>query len=203
MKVFVNMLSGFRFLAAIVLIPLSFLQLWGAALILFILASVSDFLDGFLARKFNVCTKLGGVMDQISDKFLTTVALLLLMLAVQTPLCISLVTVLILRELYVSGLREFIGSQKMEMPVPKNRFALGKIKTTMQMLALSVMFVFFWVYTNDFWINYQSIILNTGLILLGVAVLFSVLSAAQYTITFAQKVMPAKVAKPVKNKKKK
>ena len=47
------------------------------------------------------------------------------------------IIIMIARELYISGLREFLGTQKIEMPVPKARFSMGKIKTTIQMIAIA------------------------------------------------------------------
>lgn len=184
MKAFVNGLSIFRIVAAFALLPLVFLQLWGAALIVFVLASVSDFLDGFLARKFNAVSKFGGVLDHTGDKFLVVISLIVAMLAVQTPYMISLVVIMILRDIYVSGLREFMGGQKIALPVDK----LGKLKTMLQMTALSVFFVFFYIYMNDIFVGAHIYVLDAALVLLGLAAAVAVFSAIRYTIVAIGKI---------------
>ena len=63
MKAFVNFLSAFRIASAFAIIPTLLLGWYGTSFILYVLASLSDFFDGYLARKYNVCSKLGGVMD--------------------------------------------------------------------------------------------------------------------------------------------
>ena len=134
MKFFVNFLSAFRIAAAFAIIPTLMFELYWTTFILYVLAAMSDWFDGYLARKYNVCTKIGGVMDHIGDKLL--VVNTLIMLTVMMPVWFIVVPVILMvaRELYISGLREFLGTQKIEMPVPKARFSMGKIKTTLQML---------------------------------------------------------------------
>ena len=125
MKFFVNFLSAFRIAASFAIIPTLMFQMYWTSLILFVLAALSDFFDGFLARKYDVCTKIGGVMDHIGDKLL--VVNTLIMLTVMMPVWFIVVPVIILiaRELYVSGLREFLGTQKIEVKhqdYPRNNF---------------------------------------------------------------------------------
>ena len=130
MKFFVNFLSAFRIAAAFAIIPTLMLNMYWTTFILYVLGAASDWFDGFLARKYNVCTKIGGVMDHIGDKLL--VVNTFIMLAIMMPVWFVIVPIIIMiaRELYISGLREFLGTQKIEMPVPKARFSMGKIKTT-------------------------------------------------------------------------
>ena len=70
MKFFVNFLSAFRIAASFAIIPTLMFQWYWVSFILFALAAISDWFDGFLARKYNVCSKIGGVMDHIGDKLL-------------------------------------------------------------------------------------------------------------------------------------
>ena len=110
MKAFVNFLSAFR-IAASFLIVFTLLQGWyGTSFIIYILAALSDFFDGYLARKYNVCSKIGGVMDHIGDKLL--VVNTFIMLAIMMPVWFVVVPIIIMiaRELYISGLREFLGT---------------------------------------------------------------------------------------------
>ena len=140
MKTFVNFLSIFRICAAFAIIPTLMFQWYWVSLILFALGAISDWLDGFLARKFNCCTKLGGVLDHIGDKLLVANTFIMLALMMRFWFIIIPIIIMIARELYVSGLREFLGTQKIEMPVPHTRFAMGKIKTTLQMLCIVAFF---------------------------------------------------------------
>ena len=146
MKAFVNFLSAFRIASAFAIIPTLLLGWYWTSFVLYVLASLSDFFDGYLARKYNCVSKLGGVMDHIGDKLLVanTLIVLSIVLAFILPVFIPgypawiiiVPTILMIsRELYISGLREFLGTQKIEMPVPKARFSMGKIKTTLQMVA--------------------------------------------------------------------
>ena len=132
MKFFVNFLSAFRIAAAFAIIPTLLAQMYWTSFILFVLGSISDFFDGYLAKKYNACTKIGGVLDHIGDKLLVCNTLIMLAIMMPTWFIIVPIIIMIARELYISGLREFLGTQKIEMPVPSARFSLGKIKTTFQ-----------------------------------------------------------------------
>lgn len=187
MKIFVNLLSVFRILASFAIVPLLLGQHFMTVLIVFVLASASDWVDGFLARKYNVCTKIGGVLDHIGDKFLVVNALIMVVIFLQIWSVIVPAIIMICRELYVSGLREFLGTHKIEMPVPKARFSLGKVKTSTQMLALVAVFVWIWSVNADLdseFLSYDLLFVSIGG--MWIATLFSIMSAVQYTITFAK-----------------
>ena len=198
MKFFVNFLSAFRISAAFAIIPTLMFGLYWTTFILFLLGALSDWFDGFLARKYNVCTKLGGVMDHIGDKLL--VVNTLIMLTVMTPVWFIVVPVILMiaRELYISGLREFLGTQKIEMPVPKARFSMGKIKTTLQMITITAFLLLFAISTMI--VNTDSrlvmwlvtILPYIGIWGMWLSLLASVWSATQYTFTFAQKLKQIK-----------
>lgn len=185
MKLFVNFLSVFRIFISFAIIPLLMWQYFELAFILFIFASISDWLDGFLARKFKVTTKIGGVLDHIGDKFLVVNSLIMIVMFLQIWSIIIPSILMICRELYVSGLREFLGTQKIEMPVPKFRFSLGKIKTFVQMFAIA--FLLLWIFAvndgvNSDFLTYDLFFIGTGT--LWIATLSSIISAVQYTRTF-------------------
>lgn len=198
MKFFVNFLSAFRIAAAFAIIPTLMFGLYWTSFILFLLAAVSDWFDGFLARKYNVCTKLGGVMDHIGDKLL--VVNTLIMLTVMMPVWFIVVPVILMiaRELYISGLREFLGTQKIEMPVPKARFSMGKIKTTLQMIAIVAFLLMFamatlMTTTNSSFVMWTiNILPYIGMWGTWLALVASLWSATQYTFTFAQKLKQIK-----------
>ncbi len=199
MKFFVNFLSAFRIAAAFAIIPTIMFGMYKTTFVLYVLGAISDWFDGFLARKYNVCSKLGGVMDHIGDKLL--VCNTLIMLAVMMPVWFVIVPIILMiaRELYISGLREFLGTQKIEMPVPKYRFSMGKIKTTFQMITIAAFLGVFAIgsiitanTTSRIIVYLLYILPQVGLYGLWVSLAASLISAAQYTRTFAQKLKQVK-----------
>lgn len=199
MKIFVNFLSAFRITAAFLIVFTIMLNMPWLTFILFILGAISDWFDGFLARKYNCCSKLGGVMDHIGDKLLVCNTLIMLTLMGPVWYIVIPVVFMIARELYISGLREFLGTQKIEMPVPKARFSMGKIKTTIQMIAITAFLLWFAIFssitpnTSNRFIFYLLFVLpKIGIFGLWFALVASVWSATQYTITFAGKLKKIK-----------
>ena len=100
---------------------------------LFFYASATDFLDGYIARKFNMQTNFGKMLDPIADKLLVIVILFMLasFRKIQILPCILIVS----REILVSGLREFLAEIKVKIHVSH----LAKFKTTMQMIAIFIL----------------------------------------------------------------
>ena len=114
---------------------------------IFVAASLTDFLDGYLARKWNVVSTLGALLDPIADKLLVALMLLYLVseksspnlvmpaqAGIQSALLLP-VAIILLRELYISGLREFLAKRGAELPVSQG----GKWKTAMQMIAITAL----------------------------------------------------------------
>jgi CDP-diacylglycerol--glycerol-3-phosphate 3-phosphatidyltransferase len=195
MKFFVNFLSAFRIVAAFAIIPLLMFQMYWTAFIVYTLAGVSDFFDGWLARKYNVETKIGGVMDHIGDKFL--VVNTMIMLACMMPVWFVVVPVILMtaRELYISGLREFLGTQKIEMPVGSKNgyFSMGKVKAFLQMIALGAFLLIFamgTIITPDMTSRVVMYLIyalpQIGIWGLWLALIASLWSAGEYTITFVK-----------------
>ena len=105
--------------------------------IIFAIASFTDFLDGHLARKWNMVTDFGKFADPLADKLLTTVAFIYMM---RDGVCSPVVLCIILaREFAVSGLRMVAASAKDGKVIAANMW--GKVKTVLQML--SIIFYFF------------------------------------------------------------
>ena len=106
------------------------------ALILFIIASFTDFLDGMLARMFGVESKLGELLDPIADKILVSAALILLVMngTIKNYEVIAAVIILT-REILISGLREFLAKGKIVMQVT----SLSKLKTFIQMTSIAIL----------------------------------------------------------------
>lgn len=198
MKFFVNFLSAFRIASSFAIIFTMMFGMYWTTFVLFLLAALSDWFDGFLARKYNVCTKLGGVMDHIGDKLL--VVNTFIMLAAMMPVWFVVVPIIIMiaRELYISGLREFLGTQKIEMPVPKARFSMGKIKTTLQMITIVAFLLLFAIAATMpnsdsrtmVWLI--EVLPYIGMWGTWLSLVASVWSATQYTFTFAQKLKQIK-----------
>ena len=102
----------------------------------FVLASFTDFVDGFLARLLKQQTKLGELLDPIADKILVVTALVLLVMNnVIQDLSVIAAIIIICREILVSGLREYLAKFKLRMPVSQ----LAKIKTFLQMFSISIL----------------------------------------------------------------
>jgi len=199
MKTLINFLSAFRIAVSFLIIPTLMEKWYWLAFILYTLGAISDWFDGYLARKHNCCSKLGGVLDHIGDKFLVCNTFIMLALIAPIWTVVIPVIIMIARELYVSGLREFLGTQKIEMPVPKARFSMGKIKTTFQMIAIAVFLLFFAILSSitpatDSRIVFYLItnLPKAGVFCLWFALVMSVWSATQYTFTFAQKLKKIK-----------
>ncbi len=123
----------------IALMPFENPALRWTACILFALAGITDFFDGYLARRANVISRFGRFLDPIADKLLVA-AVLFMVVAVpgrMSPWSFFPALVILLREIMVSGLREFLAEIRVGLPVTK----LAKAKTTVQMLALGFLIV--------------------------------------------------------------
>lgn len=112
---------------------------WGAraACAVFVLAAITDYFDGLLARRLATESTFGKLLDPIADKMLVAATLLLLVgFDRMTSLATIAALVILLREILISGLREFLsGQQALSLPVTM----LAKCKTAVQMLALAVL----------------------------------------------------------------
>ncbi|MCE8520791.1 CDP-diacylglycerol--glycerol-3-phosphate 3-phosphatidyltransferase [Ruegeria pomeroyi] len=109
------------------------------ALILFVSAAITDWFDGYLARAWKQETKMGAMMDPIADKAMVVIALMILVgysTEHWTPWLVLPATVILFREVFVSGLREYLGDVAGTLKVTK----LAKWKTTAQMISIAVLF---------------------------------------------------------------
>ncbi len=140
-------------ISRIVVIPVIFLSIyittksWAVfSAVLFIIASITDYFDGYLARSRNETSVFGRLLDPIADKLLVASALIVILAKpgmVDTRLTFIPVIVILCREILVSGLREFLREFNVGMPVTR----LAKWKTGFQMTALSMMLlkgVWYW-----------------------------------------------------------
>ncbi|MFN4058526.1 MAG: CDP-diacylglycerol--glycerol-3-phosphate 3-phosphatidyltransferase [Roseinatronobacter sp.] len=108
------------------------------ALILFGLAAITDFFDGYIARAWKQESRLGAMLDPIADKAMVVIALLVITgYSGMDPWLILPATAILFREVFVSGLREYLGNTSSLLQVTK----LAKWKTTAQMTAIAVLFL--------------------------------------------------------------
>ena len=136
-----NILTILRLLAApgVAVMFLYFARPWADwyALILFIAAALTDFVDGYLARRWKQVTKLGTMLDPIADKAMVVIALAVITgIYGLNPWILLPATVILFREVFVSGLREFLGDTAGTLKVTQ----IAKWKTTVQLVAITVLF---------------------------------------------------------------
>ena len=137
---------------------------------LFIVSSVCDYFDGYLARVLNQSSKLGTLLDPIADKLLiASVIVVLVDTNVISNLHVIPAIIILLREIAISGLREFLAKMNTDMPVSK----LAKYKTTFQMVSLSILIISLGFELNDF-------LWNLGLVTLWIAAIITLLSGYNY-----------------------
>ena len=111
-----------------------------AALILFVGAALTDWVDGYVARTWKQESKLGTMLDPIADKAMVLIALLVITgIFGLNPLVLLPATLIVFREVFVSGLREFLGEVAGTLKVTK----LAKWKTAFEFLAIILLASFF------------------------------------------------------------
>jgi CDP-diacylglycerol--glycerol-3-phosphate 3-phosphatidyltransferase len=152
----------------------------------FVAASITDFFDGFIARRRNIVTVFGSFLDPIADKFLV-ISSLIMLLAVQR-VHVLVVIILVLREMYITALRLLAIEKGLSVPVG----TLGKWKTATQMIGVPFLMA------NDipFGINMPLL----GNIAISLASIFSLYSALEYSLSFIKKIQ--KIRKEKKRLKK-
>lgn len=163
-------------ISRIVVIPLIFMSIYFTSYawamlagILFVAASITDYLDGYLARAWNETSAFGRLLDPIADKLLVATALVVILAKPNMySLNITIIPafVILCREILVSGLREFLREVNVGLPVTK----LAKWKTAFQMTALAMMLF------KDLWIGWS----YCGEFLLWVAAILTFITGYQY-----------------------
>lgn len=163
-------------ISRIAVIPLIFMSIYFTSYtwamlagILFVAASITDYLDGYLARAWNETSAFGRLLDPIADKLLVATALVVILAKPNMySLNITIIPafVILCREILVSGLREFLREVNVGLPVTK----LAKWKTAFQMTALAMMLF------KDLWIGWS----YTGEFLLWVAAILTFITGYQY-----------------------
>jgi len=145
------------------------------ALVLFIIASFTDFLDGMLARMLGEESKLGELLDPIADKIIIAAALILLVMdgTIKNYEVIAAIIILT-REILISGLREFLAKGKIKLPVSN----LAKLKTVLQMVSIALLLS---GDTGNRILNFQGYNAQTiGIILLWLAAALTLFTGYEY-----------------------
>ena len=136
MSLFINLITVSRIVfGAMIFVLLTRTEMYWYAFILFFIASITDYFDGYLARKYNLVSQLGEILDPIADKIL--VVFLLFAISVNlTSYYIAFASALIItREIWVGALRDFNARQN-KSDATKVTF-IAKIKTTIQLFTIS------------------------------------------------------------------
>lgn len=152
-------------------IPFNFL----ISAVIFVLAALTDFLDGYIARKYNMVTDLGKFLDPIADKVLVSTAVIVMLVPVGNTLIIPplgsiAVAIILARELVVSGFRMVAASKGMVIAADKS----GKVKTFVQDVAIAVLLA-----GADIMPGLYSVINVIGLVLLAVATILTIVSGIE------------------------
>lgn len=152
------------------------------ALVLFILASLTDMLDGKIARKHNLITNFGKFLDPIADKMLTSCVLFMIIAdgTIANPWGAIIATIIISREFMVSALRLLVASNGTVLAADM----WGKVKTTVQMIALPICILFAYVLNCGFdvatWLVVTLKVLSY--LTLGLATVLTVISGVNYIV---------------------
>ena len=185
-----NMLTYARILAVPLVVLCFFLEgrlqssefaRW-SALVIFVAASVTDYLDGYLARAWKQTSNIGRMLDPIADKLL--VATCLLLLAADTDRTIAGWTlwaaiIILCREILVSGLREYLAALKVSVPVTQ----LAKWKTAIQMVAIAFLLL---GPAGDKLVPYWT---QTGIVLLWISAVVTLYTGYDYFRAGAKHIM--------------
>ena len=144
---------------------------------LFVLASFTDYLDGFLARLYKEESKLGELLDPIADKILVASALILLVMnGIIKNYEVIAAIIILTREILISGLREFLAKREVSVPVSN----LAKFKTFIQMFSIALLLT---GETGNKIINFQDYNAETiGIILLWLAAILTLNTGYDYLV---------------------
>ena len=178
MPYFINFLTLSRiFLGAVIFILLTRSEVYFLAFILFFVAGATDYFDGYLARKHNLTSQIGEILDPIADKILIVFVLFGLSVNLTSYFIAFIGSLIITREIWVGALRDF-NARSNRSDVTKVTF-LAKIKTTIQLFTISL-------YLLGLTLNNMLIILF-GDMFLFLSLLITIYTGFVYTINTLKK----------------
>jgi CDP-diacylglycerol--glycerol-3-phosphate 3-phosphatidyltransferase len=173
MNYFIQSLTYFRiFVAPIIFLLVTMLNSYGLALFLFVLASITDYWDGYLARKHNLESIIGSILDPIADKILVTFLILALAIELKSIFIGLLGGFILVREFWVGALRDINARNNNDSATKVS--LLAKAKTTIQFITFSSFL--FGLYTNN------ALILFVANFLLVLALIITLQTGLSYTI---------------------
>jgi len=167
-------------LSRIVLIPFFVLSVYNHPVIgalVFAVASITDFLDGYLARRSGQITKFGIIMDPLADKFLVISAFIVLVDMERLSAIVAII--LIVREFLVTGLRVVALSKDIVIPAEMG----GKLKTGAQITAILCL-----ILMGSIFDKLPLDLYDIGIVFIWIALILSVTSGVQYTLSFWRRV---------------
>ncbi|WP_113905912.1 CDP-diacylglycerol--glycerol-3-phosphate 3-phosphatidyltransferase [Aliidiomarina celeris] len=167
-----NLLTSFRIVLipvflVVFYLPFPYATFWAA--VIFVIAAITDGLDGYIARKYNQHTQFGAFLDPVADKIMVAAALIAVV-EYHNNLWVTIPALIIVsRELIISALREWMAEIGKRDSVAVS--SLGKVKTTAQMIAL----------TGLLW-NANTFVLSVGMIALYIAAILTFWSMYVYLV---------------------
>ena len=142
MRNLVMLLTYFRVISGPIIFVLSvFLELYFFSFLLFIFSAITDFLDGFLARKFNATSSFGAFLDPVADKLLLCSTIISIILITNDYFIGLIGMFLLLREYWVAGLREYTALNNIQSASKVSY--LAKVKTSIQFMSISSFYLSF------------------------------------------------------------
>ncbi|MEL0238438.1 MAG: CDP-alcohol phosphatidyltransferase family protein, partial [Gammaproteobacteria bacterium] len=142
MRQLVMALTFSRIVAGPIILFVSiFLEMYFIALVLFLFAALTDFLDGKLARDFRVESNVGALLDPIADKFLLLFSLIAIILITKDIYVGFMSSIILGREIWIAGLREFAAKHGKEYATKVS--SIAKLKTSIQFISISMFFISF------------------------------------------------------------
>lgn len=137
MSTFINIITLSRiFLAALIFLLLMSPNSYWIALVLFFIAGITDYFDGYLARKYNTVSQIGEILDPIADKILILFVIFGLAINLSSYLIGFIGSIIITREIWVGALRD-LNARNGRSNVTNVTF-LAKIKTTLQLFTIAL-----------------------------------------------------------------
>ena len=150
-------------------------EFWSLVLAaLFVAASITDFVDGYVARKYQLITTMGKFLDPIADKLIVNTAMILMNPIRRIPAWIVAIT--IMRDLIVDGIRSISSSDGLFIQASR----LGKQKTLAQIIAVTALMIHYPIFGIDAHL--------VGMIILFIAFFLTIYSGADYCIKFYRRV---------------
>ncbi len=173
----INLITITRILLAPVILLFLILDNYLVCIILFFLAGLSDYLDGYLARKYNAESQIGEILDPIADKILVVFLLIGLSVELDSFLIGFLSSTIIAREIGIAALRDYSSRQNKSDKIKVTY--LAKIKTTIQLFSIGL-------YLLALTISFNFLILISDIFLI-IATLITIYTGYEYTLKVFKK----------------